>query len=58
MRLAQLYRYGGDRAELESAIHKTEHSLLPLAIKMIAAGRVSFDEENPRVVRIKPERGG
>src|SRR5581483_11330704 len=47
-----------DRAELERAIHESEHVLLPLAIRMIAAGRVTFDERNPRVVRIKPEPGG
>ena len=47
-----------DRAELESAIHRTEHALLPEAIRMIASGRVSFDESNPRVVRIRPEGGG
>ncbi len=47
-----------DRAELESAIHRTEHALLPEAIRMIASGRVSFDEANPRVVRIRPEGGG
>ncbi len=43
-----------DRAELESAIHRTEHALLPQAIRLIATGRVSFDEANSRVVRIAP----
>lgn len=47
-----------DRAELESTIHKTEHALLPQAIRMVAAGLVSFDESNPRVARIKPDRAG
>ncbi|MGE5857761.1 MAG: formyltransferase family protein, partial [Solirubrobacterales bacterium] len=47
-----------NRAELESAIHRTEHALLPQAIRMIASGRISFDESNPRVVRIRPEGGG
>jgi phosphoribosylglycinamide formyltransferase 1 len=42
----------GDRDELEDAIHRTEHALLPEAIRLIAAGRVSFDDSNPRVVRI------
>jgi phosphoribosylglycinamide formyltransferase-1 len=42
----------GDRAELEEAIHRTEHALLPEAIRLIAGGRVSFDESNPRIVRI------
>jgi phosphoribosylglycinamide formyltransferase-1 len=41
-----------DRAELEEAVHATEHVLLPEAIRLIAAGRVSFDEENPRIVRV------
>jgi phosphoribosylglycinamide formyltransferase-1 len=41
-----------DRAELEAAIHAVEHELLPEAVRMIAAGRVSFDGENSRIVRI------
>jgi len=41
-----------DRAELEDAIHRTEHALLPEAIRLIASGRVSIDPDNPRVVRI------
>jgi phosphoribosylglycinamide formyltransferase-1 len=47
-----------DWDETESAIHATEHALLPETIRLIAAGRVSFDESNPRVVRIDPEREG
>lgn len=39
---------------LEEAIHATEHVLLPEAIRLIAAGRVSFDPANPRVVLIAP----
>lgn len=42
-------------AETERAIHATEHAMLPETIRLIAAGRVSFDESNPRVVRIAPE---
>jgi phosphoribosylglycinamide formyltransferase 1 len=42
-----------DRAALEEEIHRTEHELLPEAIRLIAAGRVGFDESNPRVVRIE-----
>ncbi len=45
---------GRDRDELEDAIHRTEHALLPEAVRMIAAGRVSVDGANPRVVRIDP----
>jgi phosphoribosylglycinamide formyltransferase-1 len=41
-----------DRAELEAAIHAVEHELLPEAVRLIAAGRVSFDAQNPRIVRI------
>jgi phosphoribosylglycinamide formyltransferase-1 len=41
-----------DRAELETAIHAVEHELLPEAVRLIAAGRVSFDDENSRIVRI------
>ncbi len=44
-----------DQAELEHAIHRTEHALLPEAIRMIAAGRVSTDPSNPRLVVIAPE---
>ncbi len=43
---------GDDRARLEEEIHRTEHSLLPRAIRMIAEGRVRIDERNPRVVLI------
>ena len=44
-----------DWAELEETIHATEHELLPEAILMIAAGRVSIDPDNPRLVVIAPE---
>ncbi len=43
-----------DRDELERAIHATEHELLPEAMRLIAAGRVRVDADNPRVVRIDP----
>jgi phosphoribosylglycinamide formyltransferase 1 len=43
-----------DLAEAEKAIHATEHALLPETIRLIAAGRVRFDESNPRVVHIDP----
>ncbi len=39
-----------DREALEDAIHRTEHTLLPQAIRMIANGRVRIDERNPRLV--------
>ncbi len=41
-----------DREALEAAIHSTEHALLPRAIAMIAAGRVSV-KPGSRVVRIE-----
>jgi phosphoribosylglycinamide formyltransferase-1 len=41
-----------DRETLEEAIHATEHALLPEVVRMIAAGRVAIDPENPRLVRI------
>jgi len=44
----------GDREKLEDAIHATEHALLPEAIRLIAAGRVSVDGES-RVVEIRAE---
>ena len=42
---------GRDRAQLEQAIHAVEHELYPEAIRMIAAGRVRIDADDPsRVV--------
>ena len=38
---------------LEDAIHATEHTLLPQAIKLIAQGRVRIDSSNPRLVLTK-----
>jgi phosphoribosylglycinamide formyltransferase-1 len=42
-----------DREALEASIHTTEHALLPEVIRMIAAGRVRIDDENPRLVRVE-----
>jgi phosphoribosylglycinamide formyltransferase-1 len=42
---------GRNRAELEAAIHAVEHELLPEAVRLIAAGRVSI-EPGSRAVRI------
>jgi phosphoribosylglycinamide formyltransferase-1 len=39
-----------DRDALEAAIHATEHELYPEAIRMIAAGRVRIDANDPRMV--------
>ncbi|MFL5901741.1 MAG: phosphoribosylglycinamide formyltransferase [Solirubrobacterales bacterium] len=41
-----------DRAALEEAIHATEHELFPEAIRMIAAGRVRIEPNDPRTVVI------
>jgi phosphoribosylglycinamide formyltransferase-1 len=44
-----------DWDETESAIHATEHALLPETIRLLAAGRIRIDEQNPRLVHIDPE---
>jgi len=41
-----------DRGALELAIHTVEHQLYPEAIRMIAAGRVRIDGDDPRRVVI------
>jgi phosphoribosylglycinamide formyltransferase-1 len=41
-----------DRKTLEAAIHATEHELYPEAIRMVAAGRVRIDGDDPRLVVI------
>jgi phosphoribosylglycinamide formyltransferase-1 len=43
---------GGDRPQLEAAIHAVEHRLYPEAIRMIAEGRVRIDPGDPRAVAI------
>lgn len=43
---------GGDREQLEAAVHAVEHELYPEAIRMIAEGRVRIDTDDPRVVLI------
>lgn len=47
-----------DRDRLEAAIHATEHTLLPAAIRLIAEGRVRIDPENPRLVHIDSAPNG
>jgi phosphoribosylglycinamide formyltransferase 1 len=44
--------YTRDRSQLEEEIHRVEHELLPEAIRMIAAGDVSVDADNPRLVHL------
>jgi phosphoribosylglycinamide formyltransferase 1 len=41
---------------LEEELHRVEHELLPEAIRLIAAGKVSVDPANPRVVTTARER--
>jgi phosphoribosylglycinamide formyltransferase-1 len=43
---------GGDREQLEKAVHTVEHELYPEAIRMIAEGRVRIDASDPRKVAI------
>jgi phosphoribosylglycinamide formyltransferase 1 len=47
-----------DWEETEELIHATEHTLLPEAIRLIAAGRVRIDADNPRLVHVDPQDGG
>jgi phosphoribosylglycinamide formyltransferase-1 len=44
--------YPSDIAAIEERVHGIEHRLLPQAVRLIAAGRVSLDPDNPRLVRI------
>ncbi len=50
--------YTRDRSQLEEEIHRVEHELLPEAIRMIAAGAVSVDTANPRLVHVGHDRNG
>ncbi|HZO58109.1 MAG TPA: phosphoribosylglycinamide formyltransferase [Solirubrobacterales bacterium] len=45
--------YTRDDKEILGLLHRTEHRLLPRAIRLIAQGAVSVDEENPRLVRVE-----
>jgi phosphoribosylglycinamide formyltransferase 1 len=42
-----------DVREIERRIHGIEHRLLPRAVRLIAAGAVSRDPSNPRLVRLE-----
>jgi phosphoribosylglycinamide formyltransferase 1 len=44
--------------DVEQRVHEIEHRLLPEAVRLIAAGAVSPDPENPRLVRVEDGRGG
>src|SRR5918996_3803337 len=46
-----------DWDETENLIHATEHELLPETIRLIAAGRIRVDKDNPRLVHVDPPEG-
>ncbi|HEX2233812.1 MAG TPA: phosphoribosylglycinamide formyltransferase [Thermoleophilaceae bacterium] len=39
--------------EVERKVHEIEHQLLPRAVRLIAAGAVHTDPDNPRITRIE-----
>ena len=41
--------------EIEARVHEIEHRLLPRAVRLIAAGAVRIDPQNPRLVLIDGE---
>jgi phosphoribosylglycinamide formyltransferase-1 len=47
--------YHRDIAAIEQRFHEVEHRLLPRAVRLIAAGRVQVDEQNPRLVHVEPD---
>jgi len=47
--------YHPDIAAIEQRVHEIEHRLLPRAVRLIAAGRVRVDAENPRLVHVDPD---
>lgn len=47
--------YTRNRSQLEEEIHRVEHELLPQAIRLIAAGAVRVDHENPRLVHVEEQ---
>ncbi len=49
--------YSRDIAAVETHVHEIEHRLLPRVVRLIAAGAVSVDPENPRVVTVREDHG-
>jgi phosphoribosylglycinamide formyltransferase 1 len=45
----------GEIDAIEERFHEVEHRLLPLAVRLIAAGRVSIDPDDPRQVRVESD---
>ena len=50
--------YHRDIEAIRQCFHDVEHRLLPRAVRLIAAGRVSIDPDNPRLVRVATEDDG
>jgi phosphoribosylglycinamide formyltransferase-1 len=48
--------YSQQVRDLERRVHEIEHRLLPEAVRLIAAGVVSPDPDNPRVMRVEDGR--
>jgi phosphoribosylglycinamide formyltransferase-1 len=44
--------YARDIEAIEARVHEIEHRLLPRAVELIAAGAVTIDEQNPRLVHV------
>jgi phosphoribosylglycinamide formyltransferase 1 len=47
--------YHRDIAAIGQLFHEVEHRLLPRAVRLIAAGHVSLDPDNPRLVRVEDD---
>jgi phosphoribosylglycinamide formyltransferase 1 len=47
--------YHLDIAATRQRFHEVEHRLLPRAVRLIAAGRVRQDPDNPRLVRVEDD---
>jgi phosphoribosylglycinamide formyltransferase-1 len=47
--------YTRDEEEILTALHRTEHDLLPRAIRLFARGGVRIDADNPRYVHVDEE---
>jgi phosphoribosylglycinamide formyltransferase 1 len=47
--------YHRDISAIRRHFQEVEHRLLPRAVRLIAAGRVSLDPENPRLVRVEDD---
>ena len=45
----------GEIDAIEERFHEVEHRLLPQAVRLIAAGRVSIDPDDPRQVRVESD---